>query len=296
MRDFEQEYKNYINEDIPDLWNRIEPNLKAKIPVVNPVDDRFVQNNQPNAFATQANDAKTVSMSAMQQKRQQGMNNKHSDKKKKNLNRFFKAAIPVAAALCLLLIGGNVILLSQKSSDTTASEATADSSSEHASHNKAEHFAAAESAAEATSDEAAYDYDEMDDAVATEDVTDQTPSDAEDVNAGDASETSKDTNDSGNAIGRVRETFEGVTCIADELSASSAYVSVYTFALTDGSKIKCYVTKELADQLAADGFAIQVDAIYDIEVERLDAGPMQGGKKAALGATEAYVLKTITAK
>jgi len=30
MRDFEQEYKNYIKEDVPDLWDRIEPNLKEK--------------------------------------------------------------------------------------------------------------------------------------------------------------------------------------------------------------------------------------------------------------------------
>ena len=31
MRNFEEEYKNYINEEVPDLWSRIEPQLQDKI-------------------------------------------------------------------------------------------------------------------------------------------------------------------------------------------------------------------------------------------------------------------------
>ena len=29
-RDFQEEYQNYIESDMPDLWSRIEPNLKEK--------------------------------------------------------------------------------------------------------------------------------------------------------------------------------------------------------------------------------------------------------------------------
>ena len=32
-RDFREEYNNYIESDMPDLWSRIEPNLKEKVPV-----------------------------------------------------------------------------------------------------------------------------------------------------------------------------------------------------------------------------------------------------------------------
>ena len=31
MRNFEEEYKNYINEEVPDIWSRIEPQLQDKI-------------------------------------------------------------------------------------------------------------------------------------------------------------------------------------------------------------------------------------------------------------------------
>ena len=30
MRDFEEEYKKYINEETPDLWNRIESQLEDR--------------------------------------------------------------------------------------------------------------------------------------------------------------------------------------------------------------------------------------------------------------------------
>ena len=95
-RDFKEEYQNYIESDMPDLWSRIEPNLKEKEVIEK---EPVVKEAQPPVTEQQT-------------------------EKKKGSLRVLKMMIPVAAGFCVLLIGVSVMELQNgmKNASTEVSE------------------------------------------------------------------------------------------------------------------------------------------------------------------------------
>ncbi|MBP3420632.1 MAG: hypothetical protein J6K37_00005, partial [Lachnospiraceae bacterium] len=137
-RDFREEYNNYIESDMPDLWSRIEPNLKEKVPV-----------SQEKIAETAVNETEPV---------QNIIDIKKKKQNKAKIYRFVKIATPVAAGICLLVIGVGVMGISEKSMEA-APEADASASE----YECTEEFVAEESydyVEESAEAEESYDYEE----------------------------------------------------------------------------------------------------------------------------------------
>lgn len=98
MRDFCEEYTNYIESDMPDLWSRIESNLKEKVVAVP----------EETGKAPEAE-----------------MQTPKKINSKAKIYRFVKIATPVAAGICILVIGIGVINISNKSMDSAPMEESA---------------------------------------------------------------------------------------------------------------------------------------------------------------------------
>ena len=100
-RDFEKEFKQLKQSEVPDLWNRIEAGLTPKNIVSNELETSFIQP-----------DAKS--------------NEKSPEKNPGRMVRARKWALLAAACLCLLIILPALSLTGRKSySDTTAAETPA---------------------------------------------------------------------------------------------------------------------------------------------------------------------------
>lgn len=91
-RNFKDEYKNMMAEEVPDLWNRIELNLKDKYVTANP---------SPSRVTTQ------------------------KEKSKTNVS-IYRMKYAVAACLCLVILLGGAMSLSRKSAETKSNDMTSD--------------------------------------------------------------------------------------------------------------------------------------------------------------------------
>ena len=87
-RDFQEEYQNYIESDMPDLWSRIEPNLKEK-------NGKREEEGKREEKEKKAKEGKK----AKEEKQEQEKNAKRT-----KVIYFLKRAIPAAACLCVLII------------------------------------------------------------------------------------------------------------------------------------------------------------------------------------------------
>lgn len=267
-RDFREEYNNYIESDMPDLWSRIEPNLKEKVPVL-----------QEEIAGTAVNETEPVE--------------NITDIKKKKQNRakiygFVKIATPVAAGICLLVIGVGVMGISQKSMEESATadyecteEAVAEESYDYAeeSAEAEESYDYAENSAEA---EESYDCEEEAAAEAPmEDLQDSMQSNSvatESANEEMLRGEEKEVEIAGAVLIRIAK--------ASQSEKEAGFAYIYVFQLEDGSDLDVYVTEELCSEWEENDGKLQRQKNYLLTLENISDTMKQEGDFSA-----EYILK-----
>lgn len=269
MRDFEEEYKKYINEETPDLWNRIESQLE----------DREKDRKISDKTAEKTTNKKIYSV--------------------------IKRMIPAAAAIFILIIGISAVRNTQiaKMNDQTSMNETA--YPQEAKMESAEETAAAaaeavdipESAAadeamdipeSAVADEAAdmpeseAAYEETADTAAS---IDKTTSSAQQNGVGDKTENAagaptqeladggaKETEVKNNNTSSVTDTLEvdkavltGIS-VADPDWKDQGYAYVYHFTTDDGERMDALISQSLCDELETQDITIRRKKAYHIVV------------------------------
>lgn len=235
-RDFREEYNNYIESDMSDLWSRIEPNLKEKL------------------VTGQTEETK---------------------KNKAKIYRFVKVATPIAAGFCVLVIGVGVMSIRNKSMEETMESATAgdaDVMEESVAEEPMEETTM-ESVAEDF--EEAEEFGITNSVATDEALMEEMPEDAivEDM-AQSESESIKEgvkTESSGAEAARQKE-FEipNATLLriakASESERDAGLAYIYVFRLEDDSKIEVYVTNEMCDEWEATDSKLQRQEKYILTV------------------------------
>ena len=259
-RDFREEYNNYIESDMPDLWSRIEPNLKEKVPV-----------SQEGTI-------------------------KEKKQNKAKIYRFVKIATPVAAGICLLVIGVGVMGISQKSMEESATadyesteEAVAEESYDYAeesaeieeSYDYAEESAEVEESCE---EEAAAEAPMEDYATTQEEpVTNSSMVQSDSVTGESANEEmlrgeEKEIEIAGAVLIRIAKVSQS------EKEAGFAYI--YVFRLENGSDLDIYVTEELCNEWEENDGKLQRQKNYFLTLENISDTIKQEGDFSA-----EYILK-----
>lgn len=257
-RDFQEEYQNYIESDMPDLWSRIEPNLKEK-------------------------KGKTEEEQTVAQKAEGSGENPQTGKEQKNkIIYFMKRAVPAAACLCALLIGFNVMRVSKNSADMAPMESACEEPSDAGTAYETELEEAADEAAEApmeacediASDES---FDDADDAVTesaapadmsseyTENTYEADPAGGADRNKAQAEAAGNLTEAGENAVEIERAVLYKIAVVSEEMQ-ETGYAYAYTFRLEDGSSLKVYLTKEQCADIEERGIEIKRKEAYSLSV------------------------------
>lgn len=267
-RDFREEYNNYIESDMPDLWSRIEPNLKEKVPV-----------SQEKIAETAVNETEPVQNITDIKKKKQN---------KAKIYRFVKIATPVAAGICLLVIGVGVMGISEKSMEA-APEADASASE----YECTEEFAAEESydyAEESAEAEESYDYEEeaaaeapmeefaedyaASNGVALQDSQDAMHSDgATTENADEEMLRGEDKEIAGAILIRIAK--------ASQSEKEVGFAYIYVFRLEDGSNLEVYVTDELCGEWEETDSKLQRQKNYLLTLENISDTMKQAGDFSA---------------
>lgn len=276
-RDFQEEYQNYIESDMPDLWSRIEPNLKEK-------------------------KGKTEKEQTVAQKAEGSGENPETGKEQKNkIIYLMKRAVPAAACLCALLIGFNVMRVSKNSADMAPMESACEEPSDAGMTYEAELEEAADEAAEAPmeacedaeSDESFDDGDNaMTESAAPADMSsenmenDETPVIQEnkedniyeadpaggaDRNKAQAEAAGNLTEAGENAVEIERAVLYKIAVVSEEMQ-ETGYAYAYTFRLEDGSSLKVYLTKEQCADIEERGIEIKRKEAYSLSVYPLKNG------------------------
>lgn len=270
-RDFQEEYQNYIESDMPDLWSRIEPNLKEK-------------------------KGKTEEEQTAAQKAEGSGETPETGKEQKNkIIYLMKRAVPAAACLCALLIGFNVMRVSKNSTDMAPMESACEEPSDAGTAYEAELEEAADEAAEAPmeacedaeSDESFDDGDNaMTESAAPADMSsenmenDETPVIQEnkednmyeadpaggaDRNKAQAEAAGNLTEAGGSAVEIERAVLYKIAVVSEEMQ-ETGYAYAYTFRLEDGSSLKVYLTKEQCADIEERGIEIKRKEAYSLSV------------------------------
>lgn len=270
-RDFQEEYQNYIESDMPDLWSRIEPNLKEK-------------------------KGKTEEEQTVAQKAEGSGENPETEKEQKNkIIYLMKRAVPAAACLCALLIGFNVMRVSKNSADMAPMESACEEPSDAGTAYETELEEAADEAAEApmeacedaASDESFDDGDNaMTESAAPADMSsenmenDETPVIQEnkednmyeadpaggaDRNKAQAEAAGNLTEAGENAVEIERAVLYKIAVVSEEMQ-ETGYAYAYTFRLEDGSSLKVYLTKEQCADIEERGIEIKRKEAYSLSV------------------------------
>lgn len=247
-RDFKDEYQEYIESDMPDLWSRIEPNLKEKAPA-------------------------------------------DTGRKRSNIY-LIKTLIPAAACLCLLLVGIGALSLNRGAKDGAAYDAGAadgiaetseapmempmEAENEEAEggapgeiwEEAAEDGAAAEEIARETAEEEFAADESMTEAAREETATAkaekpaaEAAQDSDMVNAPAAN------GGNGEAVDIEKAVLTKIA-VASEQMQEKGYAYVYTFELSDGSRILAYLTEALCDELEERGIVIERQSAYALSLSR----------------------------
>lgn len=272
MRNFEEEYKNYINEEVPDLWSRIEPQLQDKI-----VDDNKTDSDNKLHETDVENTIETITI--------------EQEKAKKNkIYIFAKRALPAVAAIFVLAIGIGVLQTSRYAKNETEMAVATDFESEEATdeaffaeateEEPDESFAETEvlvdefyeEAAEAASEET---YEGTAEGVDEDNRYDNT------VQAGDGGmqnsvdvvkeNESASKSDAGLSIpGQDVVVIKGAVLngieVADAAMKEKGYVYIYRFTLTDGNKIRAYLTEEQCQSIEEAELVIARKKKYDLDI------------------------------
>lgn len=271
MRDFEEEYKKYINEETPDLWNRIESQLEDR------EKDRKISDKTAENTTEKTTNKKIYSV--------------------------IKRMIPAAAAIFILIIGISAVRNTQiaKMNDQTSMNETA--YPQEAEMEYAEETAAADDIPEsAAADEAAdmpesaaADMPESESANAdtaddnltadTATSTDKTTSSAQQNGVGDKTENAagaptqeladggtQETEVKNNNTSSVTDTLEvdkavltGIS-VADPVWKDQGYAYVYHFTTDDGDSIDALLSQSLCDELETQNITIRRKKAYHIVV------------------------------
>lgn len=270
-RDFQEEYQNYIESDMPDLWSRIEPNLKEK-------------------------KGKTEEEQTVAQKAEGSGENPETEKEQKNkIIYLMKRAVPAAACLCALIIGFNVMRVSKNSADMAPMESACEEPSDAGTAYETEMEEAADEAAEApmeacedaASDESFDDGDNaMTESAAPADMSsenmenDETPVIQEnkednmyeadpaggaDRNKAQAEAAGNLTEAGENAVEIERAVLYKIAVVSEEMQ-ETGYAYAYTFRLEDGSSLKVYLTKEQCADIEERGIEIKRKEAYSLSV------------------------------
>lgn len=257
-RDFQEEYQNYIESDMPDLWSRIEPNLKEK-------------------------KGKTEEEQTVAQKAEGSGENPETGKEQKNkIIYLMKRAVPAAACLCALLIGFNVMRVSKNSGDMAPMESACEEPSDAGTAYETELEEAADEAAEApmeACEDAASDesFDDADNAVTesaapadmsseyTENTYEADPAGGADQNKAQAEAAGNLTEAGGSAVEIERAVLYKIAVVSEEMQ-ETGYAYAYTFRLEDGSSLKVYLTKEQCADIEERGIEIKRKEAYSLSV------------------------------
>ena len=257
MRDFEEEYKKYINEETPDLWNRIESQLEEKEPSATPTQDQ-----------TQLSDVKVENI---------GRSFRETTDRK--IYPLLKRMIPAAAAIFILIIGISAVRNTQiaKMNDQSSLNETA-----YPQETEMESVEYAEEAGEAA-DEAA----DMPESAAADITasTDKATSSAQQNSVGNKTESAataptqelagggtQETEVKNNNTSSVTDTLEvdkavltGIS-VADPDWKDQGYAYVYHFTTDDGDSIDALLSQSLCDELETQNITIRRKKTYHIVV------------------------------
>ncbi|MGN0246672.1 MAG: hypothetical protein ACI4DK_12025 [Lachnospiraceae bacterium] len=296
MRNFEEEYKNYINEEVPDLWSRIEPQLQEKIVDDNKTDfdneqhGNDVENTIDTATDNQKNTIDTIT--DCQEKVINEVTNQQK-KTKKKIYSFAKRALPAVAAIFVLAIGIGVLQTSKYAknesgmavaTDCAPAEATdegffAESTEEEPDESFAETEVLEEACEAVPEDEF---YEEAAEAESEEQVSEEPvrgvdeatqSGDGEIQNSMDIvkENESASKSDAGLSIpGQDVVAIKGAVLtgieVADAAMKEKGYVYIYRFTLTDGSKIRAYLTEEQCRNIEETELVVERKRKYDLDI------------------------------
>ncbi len=264
MRNFEEEYKNYINEEVPDLWSRIEPQLQ----------DKIADNNKTDA-----------PIADCQEKIINEVTNHQKGTKKNQIYIFAKRALPAVAAILVLAIGVGVLQTSRYAKNESEMAVATDCAPAEATNE--EYFA---EAAEEASDESIAEtevleeefYEEAVEAESEEAVAEEPDGDVDEATqAGDGrlqnsmdvvkENESASKSDAGLSIpGQDVVAIKGAVLngieVADAVMQEKGYVYIYRFILADGNKIRVYLTEELCQNIEEAELVIARKKKYDLDI------------------------------
>ena len=293
MRDFEEEYKKYINEETPDLWNRIESQLEDREISESPVHAQKVLTDE-KAENTEKIARETADINLSDRAKDRKISDKTAEKTtNKKIYSVIKRMIPAAAAIFILIIGISAVRNTQiaKMNDQTSMNETAYpqeakmESAEETAATAAEavdipESAAADEAADMPESEAAYE--ETADTTAS---IDKTTSSAQQNGVGDKTENAagaptqeladggaKETEVKNNNTSSVTDTLEvdkavltGIS-VADPDWKDQGYAYVYHFTTDDGDSIDALLSQSLCDELETQNITIRRKKTYHIVV------------------------------
>lgn len=259
MRDFEEEYKKYINEETPDLWNRIESQLEEKEPSATPTQDQ-----------TQLSDVKVENI---------GRSFRETTDRK--IYPLLKRMIPAAAAIFILIIGISAVRNTQiaKMNDQSSLNETA-----YPQETEMESVEYAEEAVEAAgipegaaADEAA----DTPESAATDKATGSAQQNGVGNKTGSAATAptqelvdggTQETEVKNNNTASVTDTLEvekavltGIS-VADPVWKDQGYAYVYHFTTDDGERMDALISQSLCDELETQDITIRRKKAYHIVV------------------------------
>lgn len=285
MRNFEEEYKNYINEEIPDLWSRIEPQLQDKIVDDNKTDfdDKRHGNDVENTIDTASDYQKNLinAMAEGQEKNINVMTNQQKRTKKNQIYIFAKRALPAVAAILVLVIGIGVLQTSRYAKNESEAAVATDCAPEEATDE--EFFAEAaeeapdESFAETEISEEACEaapedefYEETAEAESEEPVYEEATGmqNSMDVVKENESASKSDTGfsiPSQDVVAVKGAVLNGIE-VADAAMKEKGYVYIYRFTLADGNKIRVYLTEEQCRNIEEAEIVVERKLKYDLDI------------------------------
>lgn len=264
MRNFEEEYKNYINEEVPDLWSRIEPQLQ----------DKIADNNKTDA-----------PIADCQEKIINEVTNQQKGTKKNQIYIFAKRALPAVAAILVLAIGVGVLQTSRYAKNESEMAVATDCAPAEATNEEYFVEAAEEAPDESIAETEVLEeefYEEAVEAESEEAVAEEPDGDVDEATqAGDGEmqnsmdvvkeNESASKSDAGLSIpGQDVVAIKGAVLngieVADAVMQEKGYVYIYRFILADGNKIRVYLTEELCQNIEEAELVIARKKKYDLDI------------------------------
>lgn len=280
-RDLKEEYQSYVESQMPDLWSRIEPNLKER--KIEPEQDGIEPKREemkPGQEETKTEPGKTGS-------------GPEQTKQKKTILYFMKRAVPAAACIAALVIGLNTLRVEKGRKDGDLENAGTMEESAEAADKSMEMEAPEEGAPsdwdrgegspwEDTAEEPAYDaaspFMEESEEVLQEDGEDhETVGNVTDNTFQGTLENGLEGNKTGGieAVEIGRAVLLKISVVSEEMK-EAGYAYAYTFSLEDKSRLIVYLTKEQCDTLEEEGITIERQAAYSLTVYPLNTSESEG--------------------